>query len=174
MHHQRLIFRFFRPSFRWFLVIVMILNMDAQLVACSRRAATSQSNSAHNITKTVNQDNMKVTITVGGQVFAAFLTSSEAAKDFASLFPLTLNLSDYAGTEKVSDLSKRLSTKGSPSGCSAAVGDITYYSPWGNLAIFYRSFGHAAGLINLGHIDGDMTQFKTACEKSEATFELAD
>jgi len=117
---------------------------------------------------------MKARITIADHVFEATLNNSEAAKDFASLFPLTLDLSDYAGTEKVSDLSKRLSTKGSPSGCSAAVGDITYYSPWGNLAIFYKGFGYAAGLIKLGQIDGDMKQFKTACEKSEATFELAE
>jgi hypothetical protein len=124
--------------------------------------------------KTENQDSMKVRITIADQVFEATLNNSEAAQDFASLFPLTLDLSDYAGTEKVADLTKKLSTKGSPSGCSAEVGDITYYSPWGNLAIFYRSFGYAGGLIKLGHINGEMKAFKAASEKSEAVFELAD
>ena len=37
-----------------------------------------------------------------------------------------------------------------PSGCNSSVGDFTYYSPWGNLAIFYRDFGFASGLIKLG------------------------
>jgi hypothetical protein len=32
------------------------------------------------------------------------------------------------------------------------VGDITYYAPWGNLAIFYRDFGYSPGLVRLGHI----------------------
>jgi hypothetical protein len=33
------------------------------------------------------------------------------------------------------------------------VGDITYYAPWGNLAIFYRDFGYSPGLVRLGRID---------------------
>lgn len=117
---------------------------------------------------------MKMRITIGDQVFNATLNSSQAAKDFASLLPMTLNLSDYGGLEKVSDLSKRLSTNGSPAGCSADEGDITYYSPWGNLAIFYKSFGYAGGLVKLGHINGDMKLFKTSSEKAEALFELED
>ncbi|GAA4730631.1 hypothetical protein GCM10023216_23110 [Isoptericola chiayiensis] len=28
-----------------------------------------------------------------------------------------------------------------------------YYAPWGNLAIFYRDFGHAPGLVRLGAFD---------------------
>jgi hypothetical protein len=33
------------------------------------------------------------------------------------------------------------------------VGDITYYAPWGNLAIFYRDFDHSRGLVKLSSID---------------------
>jgi hypothetical protein len=33
------------------------------------------------------------------------------------------------------------------------VGDITYYAPWGNLAIFYRDFGYSSGLVSLGRIE---------------------
>lgn len=33
------------------------------------------------------------------------------------------------------------------------VGDITYYAPWGNLAIFYRDFGYASRLVVLGKLD---------------------
>jgi hypothetical protein len=35
------------------------------------------------------------------------------------------------------------------------VGDIAYYAPWGNLAIFYGESGYAQGLVKLGRIDGD-------------------
>ena len=34
-----------------------------------------------------------------------------------------------------------------------SVGDIAYYAPWGNLAIFYKDFGYSRGLIRLGRID---------------------
>ena len=34
-----------------------------------------------------------------------------------------------------------------------AVGDVTHYSPWGNLAIFYKDGRYARGLVKLGRID---------------------
>jgi hypothetical protein len=64
-----------------------------------------------------------------------------------------LTLKDYAGTEKISDLPRKLSTQGAPSGSDPSVGDITLYAPWGNRAIFYKDFGYASGLIILGKID---------------------
>lgn len=33
------------------------------------------------------------------------------------------------------------------------MGDIALYAPWGNLAIFYKDFGYARGLIVLARID---------------------
>lgn len=98
-------------------------------------------------------DSMKIRITLEDAVLTATLVESQTAEDFISLLPLTLTLEDYAGTEKVSDLPRRLSTEGAPSGSDPSVGDITYYAPWGNLAIFYRDFGYASGLVILGKIE---------------------
>jgi len=33
------------------------------------------------------------------------------------------------------------------------VGDIAYYAPWGNVAIFCRDIGYSTGLIKLGRVD---------------------
>ncbi|MBT2725154.1 hypothetical protein J7E67_30115 [Bacillus sp. ISL-46] len=96
---------------------------------------------------------MKIKLTVGQDEYTASLNDSKTASDFIALLPMTLTLEDYAGTEKISDLPKRLSTTGSPEGTAASIGDITYYAPWGNLAIFYRDFGFAKGLIKLGRIE---------------------
>ncbi|MBT2700303.1 hypothetical protein J7E79_23345 [Bacillus sp. ISL-40] len=96
---------------------------------------------------------MKIKLTVGQDEYTASLNDSKTASDFIDLLPMTLTLEDYAGTEKISDLPKRLSTTGSPEGTAASIGDITYYAPWGNLAIFYRDFGFAKGLIKLGRIE---------------------
>jgi hypothetical protein len=87
------------------------------------------------------------------------LTDSKTTQDFISLLPLTLTLEDYAGTEKISDLPKGLSTEDTPSGSDPSVGDITYYAPWGNLAIFYRDFGYSSGLVILGKIDSSIEAF---------------
>ena len=100
-------------------------------------------------------ENMKIRMKFEDKVLRATLIDSKTARDFVSLSPLTLKLEDYAATEKISDLPRRLSTEGAPSGSDPSVGDIAFYVPWGNLAIFYRDAAYANGLIILGKIDGD-------------------
>src|SRR3954454_159345 len=95
---------------------------------------------------------MKITINVEGTTITATLDDSPTAKDFASLLPLTLNLEDYNSTEKISDLPRRISIEGAPAGIDPSPGDLTYYAPWGNLAIFYKDFGYSRGLVKLGAI----------------------
>ncbi len=96
------------------------------------------------------------------------------SRDFLTLLPLTLTFRDYAGTEKVSDLPKRLSTEDAPSGSDPSVGDFTYYSPWGNLAIFYRDFGYASGLIILGKIESGIEKLARMNDDFTVTIELTD
>jgi hypothetical protein len=72
-----------------------------------------------------------ITLLLGGKTLVASLEDNSASRDFP----------------------KKLSTLDVPSGHSAKVGDLTYYAPWGNLAIFYRDHGYAQGLIPLGRID---------------------
>jgi len=96
---------------------------------------------------------MKIRMDVEGTAITATLVDSATSRDFVSLLPLTLTFKDYAATEKVSDLPRRLSTEGAPPGSDPSIGDIAYYAPWGNLAVFYRDFGYSDGLIKLGTID---------------------
>ena len=57
---------------------------------------------------------MRIRLTVGDRVLTATLRDNESTRDFISLLPMALTLNDYAGTEKISDLPKRLSTKDAP------------------------------------------------------------
>ena len=90
---------------------------------------------------------------IEGAVITATLDDIETSRDCFALLPLTLILEDYAATEKISDLPRRLSTNGAPPGSTPVAGDISYYAPWGNLALFYRGAGRASGLVKLGKID---------------------
>jgi hypothetical protein len=83
---------------------------------------------------------MKIRLTINGKQLNGTLVDSETARDFASLLPLTVTLEDHAGTEKIVYLPRKLSTKGAPSGSDPSAGDIAYYAPWGNLALFYKDF----------------------------------
>lgn len=102
----------------------------------------------------------KIRITVEGTEITAILDDNATSRDFISLLPMTLTLEDYSEIEKVSDLSKRLSTEGAPEGTDPSVGDITYYAPWGNLALFYRDFGYARGLVHMGRVESGIEFFK--------------
>lgn len=109
-----------------------------------------------------NSHEQKIELVLEDETLTATLNDSRAARDFRVLLPLTLELKDYARTEKVSDLPERLSTEGDPSGSKASAGDIAYYAPWGNLAIFYKDFRYSDGLVILGKIDGDIGVLRTS------------
>jgi hypothetical protein len=96
---------------------------------------------------------LKLRIDVEGTPITVTLDDNATARDFVLLLPLTLSLEDYAATEKVSDLPRRLSTNRAPPGFAPVTGDVTYYAPWGNLAIFHKDFRYSAGLVKLGKID---------------------
>jgi hypothetical protein len=127
----------------------------ALVAACSAPAADAGASSRGQDQPETTEEPMRIRISVADQTFTAVLEDSEAARDFAALLPIELTLSDYNRTEKVADLPRRLSTAGAPEGVDPTVGDIAYFAPWGNLAIFYRDFGYSRGLVRLGRLEGD-------------------
>ncbi|MEU1038907.1 cyclophilin-like fold protein [Streptomyces sp. NPDC005907] len=97
---------------------------------------------------------MDIRVTLDGRPVDAALNDSPAARDFAELLPLTLDLEDFHGTERVAGLPRELDTSGAPKPAAAKIGDVAYYAPWGNLALFYQDGPAAsADLLVLGHLD---------------------
>jgi hypothetical protein len=113
---------------------------------------------------------MKIRLTINGHATSATLDDNATARDFLSLLPLTLTLEDYAATEKIAYPPRKLSTQGAPAGIDPDIGDITYYAPWGNLALFYKDFGYSTGLIRLGRFDAGVEAI-SASGKLEVTIE---
>ena len=100
------------------------------------------------------------------------LYDTPSARDFAGMLPLTLALTDYHRTEKIGDLPRKLTKEGVPAGADPSPGDIAYYAPWGNLALFYKDFGYSDGLILLGRLDGDGADALAAPGPLRVTIEL--
>jgi hypothetical protein len=96
---------------------------------------------------------MNIRLIIDGKAIPATLLDNATARDLASLLPLTLTLEDYASAEKIGYPPRKLSTAGAPAGADPAPGDIAYYTPWGNLALFYKDAGFATGLVKLGRLD---------------------
>lgn len=126
---------------------------------CSVSLMAAQPDNPPSIAKAAT---MKIHLNVNGRTIPATLTDSPTTRDFIAQLPLTLTLEDYAGTEKIATLPRKLSLKDAPAGIDPDAGDITYYAPWGNLALFYRDFGYADGLIKLGSIDEGAKAFNVS------------
>lgn len=99
---------------------------------------------------------MKIEIVVNGETATATLYNTPTGRDFASLLPLSLTLQDYADIERISDLPRRLSTAQAPEGMTPQAGDITFYAPWGNLAVFVQGRPYARSLIPVGKVDSGL------------------
>lgn len=130
--------------------------------ACSAEEATSNKTAANAPHRPVpREEAMEIRIKAGQTVLTARLEDSPTARDFAAMLPLNLTLKDYASTEKVADLPRKLSTDGAPDGVDPELGDIAYYAPWGNLALYYRDFGYSRGLVRLGRIETGAEQLRS-------------
>lgn len=105
-------------------------------------------------------DVMKIKISTSEVIAHGVLEDNATARGLYSQLPLTVKLEDYASTEKIFYPPEKLSLEGAPAGYKPQVGDITCYGPWGNIAIFYKDFSYASGLIKLGRITGGLTELK--------------
>ena len=117
------------------------------------------------------QKGYKIQIELDGAVIFATLDDSPTVRDFITRLPLIVALKDYASTEKVGFLPDKLSTQNAPPGSTPVVGDISYYAPWGNLAIYYKNFAYSAELVRLGRISSGIEHLNFSGEK-HATISL--
>ena len=107
---------------------------------------------------------MKVNIEIDGRSFTITLSDSPAAREFASMLPLTLPFKDFSNNEKIASLPKRLSKPQGPEDSTARIGDFAYYAPWGNIIIYHGGYSSSPDVIKLGELEGDVGFFKTPGE----------
>lgn len=96
---------------------------------------------------------MELNLIVGESTFTATLYDNECVKDFISLLPITLTLVDYNRKVRSSRLPKRLNINEIENGINILAGNISYYTPFGNLCIFYHDSGISFCQISLGKIE---------------------
>ena len=105
--------------------------------------------------------NMKINITVSGKTVTAVVVDNPTAREFASRLPLKMSMEDLFGREKFAHLQEALSEKG-PRTKTYQVGDIAYWSPTHDIAIYYRQDGEsipAPGVIPIARITGSTDVF---------------
>lgn len=96
---------------------------------------------------------MRIRLTFNGKSMTATLYDNPSARDLASLLPLDLTIDDYGNNEKIAYLPRKLTEEGSGPFGNERPGDLCYFKPWGNLAMFYADY-RWEGLIRLGRFEG--------------------
>lgn len=98
---------------------------------------------------------MTIQLTAGDVVLTGTLADNATAAAFAAQLPLTVPISDHADTEKIFYPPSGLSTDGAADGYEPSAGDIAYYSPWGDVVLYYQDVDWSGGLVPMGRLDGD-------------------
>ena len=139
------------------------------LLSCIALTTTANPNLDHNPTLArASKMKIQIEVEVEGSEHPIFATldSLPTTQDFIKQLPLSLKLSDYASSEKIATLPHKLSTQSASKGYAGKTGDLSYYAPWGNLAIFYKDseVGYANGLIFLGKMEDLPKKFLSQSE----------
>ena len=98
---------------------------------------------------------MKITIQLPDKSITATLNDNETARDFVSLLPLTLTMGDVFGREKFAHLPRAIS-EGGRGTKTYEVGDVIYWSPGKDVAVYYRTDAKEIpdpGIIVMGKLD---------------------
>ncbi len=109
---------------------------------------------------------LKMNVQIGEFCFTATLEDNQAVSELVEMMeqePVTIEMEDYAGFEKVGALGTRLTAKDVQT--TTRSGDIVLYNS-SNIVIFYGTNSWA--YTRIGHID-DLTDWETALGSGSVT-----
>lgn len=146
---------------------VLVSFICIQLFACSKESEVEPPN--HTIESVKD---MKLKITVGSKTASAVLYDNPTTRDFVAQLPLTVDMEDFAGKEKIFYPANKLSTSELKAVSDPIIGDINVYAPWGNIAVFYSSYSDSIDLIRIGRITEGIDAFNVPGKLTKVTYEL--
>lgn len=92
---------------------------------------------------------MQVKVTDGTNEIIFQLNDSSAARNLYDQLPLTVEVENYGSNEKIFYPPATLDTSDVVEG-GGPMGTLAYFSPWGNVVMYYGSFGSYPGLYIMG------------------------
>ena len=119
---------------------------------------------------TAQPEESRMWMTVGERRFALTLADTEAARAFAAMLPLTIDMADLNSNEKHAELPKALPTNASRPG-TIRNGDLMLYGST-TLVVFYLSFDSSYPYTRLGRVD-DPTGLAQALGKGSVRIEFS-
>ena len=156
---------------RWIIIAAVLCVIVLSACAVQENSNTDTSENG-NIDTNNNSDikedetEMKMNVQIGDYTFTATLEQNQAVNELIDMMkegPVTIEMSDYSGFEKVGPLGKGLTTDNHQT--TTTEGDIVLYS--GNqIVIFYGS--NSWSYTRIGKID-DLTNWKKALGSGDVT-----
>src|SRR5947209_4376917 len=149
--------------------------MSRILIAISVAAILGPTARGADTTTTNHTSAVKIKLTTDNKILTATLAGNRTARDFASLLPLTLTMNDLFGREKFGHLPRAISDEGKRTH-TYEIGEIAYWSPGPDVAIYYRNDGEKIpdpGIIVIGKIDSGVEALDVA-GSVKVTIELHD
>jgi hypothetical protein len=120
---------------------------------------------------------VRIRLIIGGRAATATLDDTAPARDFAAMLPATISMHDLLGREKPGRLPRQLDIAGAPREHRYEVGEIAYWAPGNDIAIFYADDGEPIpppGLVRLGVVDTGLDAIATAGKDFQMTIEPLD
>ena len=149
--------------------------MSRILIAIALAAMLGPTASRADNTTTNQIPAMKIRLRIDNKVLTATLADNKTARDFISLLPLTLTMNDLFGREKYARLPRAISQEGKRTH-TYQIGDLAYWSPSHDVAVYYRQGGEKIpepGIIVIGKIDSGVEALNVA-GSVKVTIELHD
>ncbi|WKY47805.1 cyclophilin-like fold protein [Eubacteriaceae bacterium ES3] len=94
---------------------------------------------------------MKIQVKGNGNTIVYQLNDSLADESLYSQLPMAIKVENYSNDEKIFYPAEKLKTSNTPK-ANAKNGSLAYYAPWGNVVMYYKDFGKASGLYELGQV----------------------
>jgi hypothetical protein len=130
-----------KPLFTFLALLIYI-----QLFACCKN--NDMTSTSNNVPST---DSAKLKITVGTNAFTATLYNNATVTAFKTRLPMTINMKELNGNEKLFDLTDNLPTNAS-NPRSIQAGDLMLYGS-NTVVLFYKSFSTSYSYTPMGRID---------------------
>jgi hypothetical protein len=118
---------------------------------------------------------VRIRLTIGDRSATLTLLDNATARDFASLLPVTLNIHDHLQREKAGSLPQALVSGSAQS--TYRVGDVGYWSPSNDLAIYYDHDGQtipSPGIVMIGTVDSGLEVIASPEDPVQLTIEAID
>lgn len=93
---------------------------------------------------------LQIQVQANGHTIAFELNDSPAARSLYSQLPMTVQVENYSSNEKIFYPPNALEIGNTPLTSGGGEGRLAYFSPWGDVVMYYGDFGPYSGLYDLG------------------------